>query len=44
MRDGADVGDQQIEEAGAADLGMRWSVVTRKNDDSAMLSQATMKA
>ena len=43
--DRADVRDQQVQEAGAADLRRcRWSVVTRKNDDSAIVSQATMNA
>ena len=41
-RDGADMRDQQVQEAGAADLGNPVSVVTRKYDDSAIDSHATM--
>ena len=42
--DRPDVGDEEVEEAGSADLGMRCWVVTRKYELSAMVSQATMNA
>ena len=43
-RDRADVRDQQVEKARAADLGNACCVVTRKYDDSAIVSHATMNA
>jgi hypothetical protein len=40
----ADMRDQQIEEAGAADRGDPVVAVTRKYDDSAIVSHATMNS
>jgi hypothetical protein len=42
--DGADARHRDVQVAGAAHLGMRWLAVTRKNDDSAIVSHITMKA
>ena len=42
-RDRAEVRDQEVKVARAPDLGVAVVLVTRKNEDSAIVSQATMK-